>query len=140
MFPHLDPHKRRSVLEVASTFDFLGLFLLMGGVVLIFIGFQSAQTAAKRWQAPETISILVVGGVLLIAGSINEVYTSRDLIVPPRLFTGTLISFVGLPFFALLLREYSLKRTVEREAKQGKEPDAAATPARPSINKDKTQE
>ncbi|KAL5507072.1 hypothetical protein ACEPAH_6528 [Sanghuangporus vaninii] len=86
MFLHLNPHKRRNVREVASTFDFLGLFLLMGGVVLILIGFQSAQTAAKRWQAPETISTLVVGGVLLIAGSMNEIYTSREPIVPPRLF------------------------------------------------------
>ncbi|KAL5484993.1 hypothetical protein ACEPAI_7635 [Sanghuangporus weigelae] len=107
MFLHLKPHKKRTVREVASTLDFLGLFLLIGGVVLVLIGFQSAQTAAKRWQAPETISTLVVGGVLLIAGSVNEVYTSKEPIIPPRLFqtrttTAALISVFlhSMAFFA----------------------------------------
>ncbi|EJD03253.1 MFS general substrate transporter [Fomitiporia mediterranea MF3/22] len=85
-FLHLNPTKKRSVRDVVTTFDFLGLALIMGGVVLILIGFQSAQTAAKRWQAPATISLLVLGGVLLIAGSINEIFTSREPIIPPRLF------------------------------------------------------
>ncbi|KAL5528489.1 hypothetical protein ACEPAF_7625 [Sanghuangporus sanghuang] len=99
MFLHLKPHKKRTVREVASTFDFLGLFLLVGGVVLVLIGFQSAQTAAKRWQAPETISTLVVGGVLLIAGSVNEVYTSKEPILPPRMFQTRTTSAVLISVF-----------------------------------------
>ncbi|KAL5523988.1 hypothetical protein ACEPAG_8161 [Sanghuangporus baumii] len=100
MFLHLKPHKKRSAREVASTFDFLGLFLLIGGVVLVLVGFQSAQTAAKRWQAPETISTLVVGGVLLIAGSVNEIYTSKEPIIPPRLFqTRTTAAILISVFF-----------------------------------------
>ncbi|EJD03251.1 MFS general substrate transporter [Fomitiporia mediterranea MF3/22] len=106
-FLHLNPTKRRSVRDVAATFDFLGLFLLIGGVVLVLIGFQSAQTAAKKWQAPGTISTLVLGGVLIIAASVNEVFTSREPIIPPRLFqtrttAGILISVFlhSMTFFA----------------------------------------
>ncbi|EJD03252.1 MFS general substrate transporter [Fomitiporia mediterranea MF3/22] len=106
-FLHLKPTKRRSVREVVAAFDFAGLFLLVGGVVLVLIGFQCAETAAKRWQAPVTISTLVLGCVLLLIGAVNEVYTSREPIIPPRLFqtrttTGILISvFIhALAYFA----------------------------------------
>ena len=69
-----------------ATFDFLGLLLLISGVTLVLIGFQSAETAAKRWRAPLTISTLVIGIVLIIAAGINELYTSKEPILPPRLF------------------------------------------------------
>jgi len=35
---------------------------------------------------PSTIALLVVGLVLLVSGAVNEAYTKRSPIVPPRLF------------------------------------------------------
>ena len=37
-------------------------------------------------SSAETISLLAVGCVLLLAGAINECFTSRSPIIPPRLF------------------------------------------------------
>ena len=34
----------------------------------------------------KTIALLVIGCVLLVLGAINEVYTTRSAIMPPRLF------------------------------------------------------
>ena len=85
-FLNLKPTKKRTVREVASTFDFIGLFLLIAGVVLVLIGFQSAETARQRWKAPETVAPLVIGAVLLVLGSINEIYTKKEPVIPPRLF------------------------------------------------------
>ena len=37
-------------------------------------------------SSASTISLLVVGGVFLFSGAVNEVYTKRSPIIPPRLF------------------------------------------------------
>ncbi|TDL25972.1 MFS general substrate transporter [Rickenella mellea] len=103
LFLHLNPTERKTVRQVASTFDFFGLFLIIAGVVSLLVGFSTAQTS---WSSASTISTISIGVVLLIAGSINEIYTNKDPVVPPRLFktrttTGVLISvFIhGVVFF-----------------------------------------
>lgn len=106
-FLHLNPTKKSTVREVASKFDFLGLFLLIGGVVLVLMGFQLAETASEGWRAPETLTTLILGGVVLVAGAVNEMFLkTREPIVPPRLFktrttTGILVSvfFHAATFF-----------------------------------------
>jgi hypothetical protein len=55
----------------------------MAGVVLLLIGFNSGETA---WNTAKTIALIVVGGVLLVIGAINEIYTTKSPIIPPRLF------------------------------------------------------
>lgn len=83
-FLHLNSVKRRTVSEVAKDFDFVGLFLLVSGIVLLLVGFQNADT--QTWQSASTIAPLAIGFVLLLVGSVNEIYTSKDPIIPPRLF------------------------------------------------------
>lgn len=96
-FLNLNPTKKRSVREVASTFDFLGLLLLTAGTVLILFGLQEADTARNRWSAIQTIVPLGIGGLLLVFGAFNEIFTIREPIIPPRLFktrttTGILLA------------------------------------------------
>ena len=50
------------------------------------MGFQEAKTAQGGWGAAATIAPLVAGVVLLILGAINELYTKREPIIPPRVF------------------------------------------------------
>lgn len=85
-FLNLNPVKKRSVKEVAVTFDYLGLFLLVAGTALLLIGFQFAETAERHWRAPETIAALVISVVCIALGILNEIYTKQDPIIPPRLF------------------------------------------------------
>lgn len=52
----------------------------------------------------ETISLVVAGGVFLLVGCVNEVYTNRSPIIPKRLFKVTL-SNIGSSFSNLGRRE-----------------------------------
>ncbi|KAJ7062899.1 major facilitator superfamily domain-containing protein [Mycena amicta] len=82
-FLNLNPHKGRTLREHASQFDFVGLFLLVGGVLCLLLGFSQSQDG---WDRPATISLLVVGFVLIVVGVVSENFTSRSPIIPPRLF------------------------------------------------------
>lgn len=80
---HLNPHKAVSLGELKRTFDFFGLFLIIAGVVLVLVGFSAGDTA---WKTAETITLLTVGGIVLIAAAVWETRTTRSQIIPPRLF------------------------------------------------------
>lgn len=85
-FLNLPPTEKRPVKEVMSSFDYIGLFLLSGGVTLLLIGFQETQTAKNGWRSGETLGPLVAGVVMLVAAVFHELRTSKDSIIPPRIF------------------------------------------------------
>lgn len=73
--------------EKFRTFDYLGLFLIVGGSVCILLGFSFASS--RTWKSPATISLLVVGWLLLIVFGFWEIKAERiglSPMVPPRLF------------------------------------------------------
>ncbi|KZT26422.1 MFS general substrate transporter [Neolentinus lepideus HHB14362 ss-1] len=82
-FLHLNPHRGKTFRQHVREFDFVGLVLVVAGVICLLIGFNNSESS---WQAPQTISLLVIGGVLLIGAAINEGITTRSPIIPPRLF------------------------------------------------------
>ncbi|KAG2158308.1 MFS general substrate transporter, partial [Suillus bovinus] len=94
---NLNPHQGRPFRDHIREFDFVGLFVIIAGVICLLIGFNSSETT---WKSAETIALLVVGGTLLILGGINEIYTKRSPIIPPRLFktrtTGLILVSVFL--------------------------------------------
>jgi len=95
-FLNLNPHKGRTLKEHASTFDFTGLFLIIGGVVLLLIGFNFSETS---WSTPQTIAPITIGVCLLVAASVNELLTKRSPIVPPRLFKTRTTAFILISVF-----------------------------------------
>ncbi|KAG2111720.1 major facilitator superfamily domain-containing protein [Suillus discolor] len=82
-FLNLNPHQGRPFRDHLRELDFVGLFVIVIGVICLLIGFNSSETT---WQSGETIALLAVGGTLLILGGVNEIYTKRSPIIPPRLF------------------------------------------------------
>lgn len=104
-FLNLNPHKRTSLREQTREFDFFGLFLIIAGVLCLLLGFNYSQTSCKftrhilrtitltilTGQSPQTIALICIGGVLLVAAAVWEAYTSRSPILPPRLFQVCLI-------------------------------------------------
>ncbi|RDB21176.1 putative transporter C3H1.06c [Hypsizygus marmoreus] len=103
-FLNLNPHQGRSFKEHVEAFDFIGLFLIVGGIVCLLLGFNFSETS---WSDAKTIALLTVGCVMLLVGAVNELYTKRSPIVPPRLFqtrtTGIILIatfFHALAFFA----------------------------------------
>ncbi|KAF8136614.1 MFS general substrate transporter [Boletus edulis] len=75
-FLNLNPHQGKPFSDHVKEFDFVGL-------VCLLLGFNSSETT---WDSAETISLLVTGCILLVVYVINEMYTKRSAIIPPRLF------------------------------------------------------
>ncbi|EIN07242.1 MFS general substrate transporter [Punctularia strigosozonata HHB-11173 SS5] len=104
-FLNLNPHEQKKTFrQHVAEFDFIGLGFIVAGTICLLIGFNNSETS---WRAAETIALLVVGGVLLVAAGINEGITNRLPIIPPRLFktrtTGLILVSVflhALAFFA----------------------------------------
>ncbi|GAA6054990.1 hypothetical protein JCM3770_000481 [Rhodotorula araucariae] len=82
-FLKLNPTKPPKAAYLISTFDFLGLGLLVSGLVVILVGFTSGE---QSWDRPQTIACLVVGAATLGAAVFVELRTKRSPIIPPRLF------------------------------------------------------
>ncbi|KAF8168270.1 major facilitator superfamily domain-containing protein [Crassisporium funariophilum] len=69
---------------LVQNFDFGGLVLFMGGTTCIIIGFSFATDVG--WNAPETLSLIITGIVVLICGGYYEQVTTRDCLFPPTTF------------------------------------------------------
>ncbi|OAX38723.1 MFS amino acid permease [Rhizopogon vinicolor AM-OR11-026] len=96
IFLNLNPHQSRPLREHLAELDFIGLTFIVLGIVCLLIGFNFGQTS---WSDAKTIVLVVAGCVMLIAGGINEIFTQRSQIMPPRLFktrTTVIILVVGI--------------------------------------------
>jgi Na+/melibiose symporter-like transporter len=96
-FLKLNPTKRTTVKEVVSTFDWIGLLLFVSGIVLFLTGLACGGNGTWAWTSSVVLGTLIPGVVCLIAATINELYTKRRPLIPPRLFktrttAGMLIS------------------------------------------------
>ncbi|KAJ7123166.1 MFS general substrate transporter [Mycena epipterygia] len=100
-FLNLNPHHGKTLREHAREFDFVGLFLFVGGVVCLLLGFNQSQNG---WDKPATLSLLIVGCATILLGVVFESWTDRSPIVPPRLFkTRT----TGLIFFTVFFHSFA---------------------------------
>ncbi|KAI0798031.1 MFS general substrate transporter [Abortiporus biennis] len=95
-FLNLNPHQGKTFREHVAEFDFIGFILLVGGVVVLLIGFNFSE---QDWSTPQTIAPLVIGVSLLIAAAINEIFTTRSPIIPPRLFKVRTTAFLLITTF-----------------------------------------
>ncbi|KAF8921132.1 MFS general substrate transporter [Mucidula mucida] len=87
-FLNLNPHVGRTFREHVQTFDFIGLGLIVSGVICLLIGFNFSETSCSCdcWQQAKTIALIAIGGVLLVSAAVYECFTERSPIIPPRLF------------------------------------------------------
>ncbi|KAN0076816.1 Major facilitator superfamily domain containing protein [Tylopilus felleus] len=83
VFLNVHPPPKRSLRDQFAELDFIGLVSLVAGIVFLLIGFDFGQDS---WTGVWTIGPLVSGVVLLVIGGVNEVFTKRAAILPPRLF------------------------------------------------------
>ncbi|KAM0751529.1 MFS general substrate transporter [Meredithblackwellia eburnea MCA 4105] len=105
----LNPNTPMTLAQFRRTFDFFGLFLIMGGTALLLVGFNFGES---DWKASETIALLTVGGVTLVAAGVWETKTTRSPIIPPRLFktrtTVCILLCVWIHSFAFISSSYYL--------------------------------
>ncbi|KAG8899630.1 hypothetical protein FRB99_006526, partial [Tulasnella sp. 403] len=106
---HLNPVPRQSLRTHIANFDFIGLFLIIGAVVCLLVGFNQSETS---WKSASTIALITVSVPIFAAGVVNEFYTKRRPIIPPRVFkTRTTFLFlitVFLHAFAFFAATYYL--------------------------------
>ncbi|KAG2047840.1 MFS general substrate transporter [Suillus hirtellus] len=95
-FLNLNPHQGRPFRDHVREFDFVGLFVIVVGVICLLMGINPTETT---WKNSQTIALLAVGGTLLIIGGINEIYTKRAPIIPPRLFQTRTTGFALVSVF-----------------------------------------
>ncbi|KAH8836107.1 MFS amino acid permease [Flagelloscypha sp. PMI_526] len=108
-FLKLNPRQGKPWREHVREFDFVGFLLIIPGVILLLLGFTESQTS---WSEPKTIAMVTVGLSLLVAAGVNECYTSRSPILPPRLFqtrtTAIILISVTFHVFGFMQGAYYL--------------------------------
>ncbi|KAI0257095.1 major facilitator superfamily domain-containing protein [Lactifluus subvellereus] len=67
-------------------FDFVGLLLFIGSTSCIIVGFSFASS--RGWTATSTLTLIIVGSVLLISAGVHEVRTTRDALFPHAIFNN----------------------------------------------------
>jgi hypothetical protein len=82
---------------MAKTFDWIGLLLFVSGIVLFLTALASGGNGTFSWTSSAVLGMIITGGICLVAAVINELYTTRQPLIPPRLFKtrttgGVLIS------------------------------------------------
>ena len=82
---------------MAQTFDWIGLLFFVSGIVLFLTGLASGGNGTFSWTSSVVLGTTITGVICLIAAVINELYTTRQPLIPPRLFKtrttgGVLIS------------------------------------------------
>ncbi|HWL01993.1 MAG TPA: MFS transporter [Microbacteriaceae bacterium] len=110
---HLPKHRRKIKI------DYLGAILLTASMGLILVwmslGGKDAATGGFPWDSVESIVMITVGGVLLVATVLWELFGTKEPIVPLRLFAqrtfalATVASLsVGVTMFgaAVFLSQY----------------------------------
>ncbi|RDX56815.1 MFS amino acid permease [Lentinus brumalis] len=103
-FLNLNPHKGRTLKQHLAEFDFVGLLFIFAGVILILLGFNFSETS---WSTPQTIAPLAIGVACLIAASVNELFTKRSPIIPPRLFKTRTTGLILISTFLHALAFFS---------------------------------
>lgn len=96
IFLNLNPTPRKSFKQHLHEFDFIGLFLIIAGVVCLLLGFNFSE---EKWRDAKTIALLTVGGCLLVVAAIHEAFTTRSAILPPRLFRTRTTSIILVSVF-----------------------------------------
>lgn len=79
----LKPVPRRPFGQVVHQFDFIGLSLVISGVICFLVGLEVGQ---DHWSSAAAIALICIGVVLIMGCCIHGLFTKRIPILPSRLF------------------------------------------------------
>ena len=86
VFLKLNPHRRITIPELVRTFDWFGFLFFVSGIVLFLTALAIGGNGTYSWSSSVVIGTIVPGGVCLVLGVVNELYTKRLPLIAPRLF------------------------------------------------------
>lgn len=85
---------RKYAIEV----DLIGILILAAGMALFLLPFSIYSFQSEGWQSPMIISMIVVGGCLIIAFVLYEKYLAPKTFIPFELLIDRTVLFGGLMF------------------------------------------
>lgn len=89
----------KSVWKYVIEVDLLGLVILMAGMALFLLPFSLYSYQNKSWNSPMIISMIIVGGLLIVAFILYEKFGAPVKFIEPRLLSDRTVFFGGLMFF-----------------------------------------
>ncbi|KAF1811226.1 siderophore iron transporter mirB [Eremomyces bilateralis CBS 781.70] len=87
-----------SVKQYVIEVDLIGLIILAGGMALFLLPFSLYSYQAKSWSSPMIISMIIVGGLLIIAFVLYEQFLAPVKFIPVKLLADRTVFFGGLMF------------------------------------------
>ncbi|KIY51339.1 amino acid permease ScVBA-like protein, partial [Fistulina hepatica ATCC 64428] len=81
-------------------FDFVGLFLFMGGSCTLMTGLALAEI--DGWKSPSTLVPVILGVVLFMVAYIHELRTERECIFPRAFFKNMILVLYSLVFIVAI--------------------------------------
>lgn len=104
---------REKVIRNLEEIDALGLLLLGFGWALLLLPFSLKTYAVDGWKNPSLVAMMVVGGILLIAYVVYEIFWARVPSAPRRLvFNKTFIMAIIIDSF--YMRKYQSPETLTK--------------------------
>lgn len=73
-FLNLNPVKQKSWKQHAKELDYIGIVLIIGGIVMFLLGLVQGEEG--NWSEPQTIALLTVGLCSLVGAAVNEYVSS----------------------------------------------------------------
>ncbi|ORX98679.1 major facilitator superfamily domain-containing protein [Clohesyomyces aquaticus] len=77
----------QSLKYYAIEFDIVGVFLLAAGIALFLLPFSLYTYQTNGWRSPMIISMIVIGGLLIIAFALYEKFVAPKTFIPYELLT-----------------------------------------------------
>lgn len=87
-----------SLRQYAIEIDLPGILILATGMALFLLPFSLYSYQSRGWQSPMVISMIVIGGVLLIFFGIYERFFAIKTFIPFRLVADRTVFFGGMMF------------------------------------------
>ncbi|KAJ3161525.1 hypothetical protein HDU88_007330 [Geranomyces variabilis] len=101
------PSPKGSVRDKLKRIDYLGTLLLIGGIVMILVPMELGGTEWD-WGSAKAISFFCVGGVLLIAFVLVEIFYAVEPVIPGSVFENRSVPAVVAAAFCLGAAFFSL--------------------------------
>ncbi|KAK1750376.1 siderophore iron transporter mirB [Echria macrotheca] len=86
----------KSVKKFVIQFDLLGVLLLAGGMALVLVPLSIWRFQAEQWRSPLIISMLVVGGVLVVVFALYEHFLAPVNFIPMHLVADRTVLCAGI--------------------------------------------
>lgn len=87
-----------SLKHYAIEVDLLGILILAAGMALFLLPFSLYSYQSEGWQSPMVISMIVIGGVLLIFFGVYERFFAIKTFIPFALLSDRTVFFGGMMF------------------------------------------